>query len=401
MTRAMAAKILRAARNASETDRDELTALAVAVRPDGRAVLRLRVRSLLSDGDFEHAHALVARGLLIYPNDIAMMQCRASALDGLGRRDEALEEISRLLRIRPQRVGALVLGGQIVMAAGQFERAVMWLTRAHLCRPMCEEIKRQLAEALVRSRQGDAALRVINSLPRPLPLLRAQALRSLGRLHDAAEVLQMAIGSYHEGRTCPQPFDTTWDELLAGALIVAEQRGDVDEIDRLASQLGLYTPRAILQAARIDLSRGEFRRAMWRAARWRSNRRELGVESLAIIVAAAGMMQRNRLATRALRRMRIRFGRTDTQIMHECWRRAMLGKIIVDQRDPRQACADPSSSLLQPLLSQAARTLERRLRRHSAAAPPLDADEIRRQHQLCRDAMMLRSRQTATVSPKL
>jgi len=392
--RAQAADLLRAARRAHASDRDELTARVYAMLPDSLPALRLRARSLLADRDHEHAHALIARGLLIAHDDVALMRYRAQALYGLGRHEEAMQEVSRLLRLQPRRVSALILGGRIATAAGRHERAVMWLTRAHLCRPMSERINRLLAEALVEADQGDAALAILNTLPRPMPLLRARALRATGRLCDAADCLRVALHDAMTRQTtsagATPACAATTDELLAESIIVEELRGEMDEAHRLSRLATPAMPRATIQAASIALSEGAFRRAL-RLVLPLIRSSAHGCAALAIVVAAAGMLQRNRLASRALRRMRGRRGAVPAPFMHECWRRAMIGSIINDQRTPRRACADPTSSLLQPILKQAAMTLERRLRRHAAADARFDAEHIRKHYELCRDAMTLRA----------
>lgn len=384
-----AAMILRAARHADAGRREELTDLALGMMPDSRPVLRLHVRALFEADDCEGAHALTARGLLIWPNDATLMQYRAQALNELGRRNEALDEIQRLLHRQPHRVGALVFGAEVAGEAGQRERAVIWLARAHLLRPWCERIKQLLAEALVRSERAAAALELINTLPRPMPLLRARVLRMLGRLCEAAEVLRATIeGGSFAGE--PLPEEASEDELITEALIVAELRGDHATCQRLSSRLNDRTPRAMLQLARMNLSRGAFRRAL-RVATRLMNDASHGQSALAIIVAAAGMIQRNRLARRSLIRLRSRYGEQYMKEMHACWRRAMLGRIVNDQRNPRRACADPASSLLQPMLQQAAGTLERRMRRHTVAGS-FDVERLRQHERICRDALNLHSR---------
>jgi hypothetical protein len=395
--RERAARILRSARRAASAERDELTQLAAAVLPDSRAAMRLRIRSLLADNHHEAAEALIARGLLIYPHDAALMEYRASALLERGRLHEAKQEIARLLRKQPTRIGGLRIGAAVATRMKDHYRAVMLLTRAHLCRPECERIRRDLAEALIASGQHDAAIELINAMPLPLPRLRAMALRRAGRLLDAAEAVSLALDAAIAEHGQKARCTTEFDELLCEALTVAEMRGDNSGIDSLTKLITLDTPRAQRRLAMLDLSRGRFRRAMRRAVPLiRQRQHQAG--ALPIVIAAAAMLERSTLAARALRRFRAVSRTTNTPAMREAWQRAMLGSIINDQRSAQRACADPTSSLLKPLLKQAKSTIERHLRRRTATHLPDDVVRLREQYQLCRHALAVQDRRSALMT---
>jgi tetratricopeptide (TPR) repeat protein len=287
------------------------------------------------------------------------------------RLDEAQNAVIRALAQRPRHTGTLRLAAEIAIRAGRGDRAVRWLRQAERVRPRCDDIKRELVLALLRTDRPVEATQTLDRMTAPPLALRSAALRAQGRVRDALDLIERAR------RAAPSVAND--DEVRGEEIRLLEESGFIDRLREtldLVDADPLAGPTVRILAGRAWLRLGAYRRVVRLAARLRRSgpaQREV----LGQLTIAAWMLGRTRLARRALLRLQRTSRGVDPVLMTALWRRALHGGVLRDQGDPRRAGADRQVSLLQPLVETAARTLERTphrgpaLQEHSARCAAL------------------------------
>jgi tetratricopeptide (TPR) repeat protein len=309
----------------------------------------LKIEQLLLEGDTAAADALIAAGLLARPSDPALTRLRARTLLKQGRLEEADRLIAAAIDLRPHHAGAVVLAGRIARRRGEHARAVDLLQRAIDLRPHEESLRRRMVQWQLDAGHPQRAEEALARLTWPEPLLAARVLRARGRLLEAADLLERTIS----GAAGPASRDRERAELVE----VLEEIGNPDALRRAIDQLDDRSPGALLCAARAMLPLGSFGRAAHAAARlarmapWRR-------PALPVLMVAATLDGHAQTSRRVLEMLRSGPRRPDVRTLVDAWRRGLLGATLGSQRSANRAGADPSRSVLQPLLQEALRVIE-------------------------------------------
>lgn len=138
---------------------------------------------LLDAGEFEQAIAMFDSAIKLGLGDLAAAQlCRAEALSGLDRWDEALRSVNRALEIEPYLAEAYNQRGIIRRAMRQFEQAINDHTMAIHIEPEYAEAHLQRALAYEgRRRHADAEADLTRALKLNPQLKRAYEARGRAR----------------------------------------------------------------------------------------------------------------------------------------------------------------------------------------------------------------------------
>lgn len=326
---------------------DEAVDWAFSALPDSPAARRLKIQMLLRQDNLEAAEALVAQGLLLRPTDASLSLLRARCLFARRRFQTAARELHLVLAKRPTHCAALELAGRVALGQGQTRRAVQYFQQVERRHPD-DRIKGELVSALLDDGRPLLARRVLRRMETPSALLRAAVLRAEGRLLEARETLEDACA------------DTAAPEhaTLMGALIeVLEEASDLQRLRRVLERVDIDRPTVLALAGRSWLAMGAFHTAavsMSRLARVPGFR----APALVVLMIAATMIGRPRLARRALTRIRRLDEPIDCEIVAEAWTRGLLGRLLLDQCSTRKAGADPHTGHLQQLLAEAEGVLE-------------------------------------------
>ncbi len=171
----------------------------------------------------------------------------------------------------------------------------------------------------------------------------------MGRLLEAREVLERAA----DGDDHPTEREAALCELID----TPEEAGDHPRLRSVLESIGTHQPAALARAGRAWLLLGDFRTAALRMVPL-ARSGEYRDRALEVVVVAASMMDRVRLAELALRRLQLTATGIDAEAMAEGWRRGLMGRLLVDQQSPRRAGGDPSSSRLGGLLQAALDTFD-------------------------------------------
>ncbi|MDD1722148.1 MAG: hypothetical protein LUQ15_01455, partial [Methanothrix sp.] len=185
--------------------------LAHAGRDGMLNALLAQCQDSLDRGSFEEAYSVSSEALALAPQDSRFSEIRCSALEGMGKTDDALSCYDQVLSsgqwsAKAKEAKSLLLTrlGQEELAAGNVSLALEWLEQARLLDPQNQDAAQFQAKAL--SRRGDllykdgqyalaaesyeAALAFSSNEPSALEGKRKalEALSSLSRSNDSADL---------------------------------------------------------------------------------------------------------------------------------------------------------------------------------------------------------------------
>ena len=350
LDREAAAQLLRDARRAHSDDADDAVEWAYSTMPESLAARRLKIRMLLRQGNLEAADALIAQGLLQRPTNASLSHLRARSLFAQGRLEPAGRELRLVLAQRPRHRGALELAGQVARGLGDARRAVALLERAERRRPD-DDIRSQLIEAWLDGDRPDRARKVLRRMAAPTALLRARVLRAAGRLLEARELLEQAAAD-------PTAADHT--DVMTELIDLLEGTSDLQRLRRVLEPVDTDRPAVLARAGMAWLAMGAFHTAAVRMAKL-ARVRGFRAQALLVLMVAAAMVNRTRLASRALERLRRIAEPIGPKTVAEAWGRGLLGRLLLDQCSARKAGADPHTGRLQQLLRDASGVFEEAL----------------------------------------
>ncbi|KIC45619.1 hypothetical protein RA28_07785 [Ruegeria sp. ANG-S4] len=138
-------------------------------------------------GDFETAISYLDRARETNPNSSIAWLLSSVTLSSLGRTDEAIHAAERALRLSPldQRLFIYyVFLGITCYDAGEFERAVMWLSRGLAENPRYTSALRTLAVSHIALDQIDEARSAVNRLMELEPGFRMSSFKGTRRLYS-------------------------------------------------------------------------------------------------------------------------------------------------------------------------------------------------------------------------
>lgn len=381
-----AARLLREARRAVENDVAEAVDWAFSQLPDSLGARRLKIRQLVDQGDLESASVLVAQGLLRRPTDASLTFWRARILY----RQEQFERCARELRLvlarRPHHFATLGLAGLTARQLNAPLRAASLFARAAARRPGDVPTRQWLVEVWIDAGRLDKAGRVLSGIDSPPARLSAKYLRAQGRLLEAAETLEAALG---RGRGEED------EAVLCDLITILEESGNMARLRRVLEHIEVRQPAALARAGLAWLWLGEFRTAAVRTARLvrLPGSRSMG---LLVLLVASALMQRPTLMERALGRLRRSDDEIDPKVVAEAWCRGLMGRLLQAQCDPRQAGADPYAGQLGRLLREAADVFDQQLATATGLSPAHRRD-LKQCHAVCQEGLPL----TVAASPKL
>jgi tetratricopeptide (TPR) repeat protein len=344
LDREAAARLLRDARS---KDADDAVEWAYLTIPECLGARRLKIRMLLRQGNLEAADALIAQGLLQQPTNASLSYLRARSLFAQGKLEPAGRELRLVLAQRPRHRGALELAGRVARGLGDARRAVALLERAERRRPD-DQIRSLLVEAWLDGGRPNMARKVLRRMAAPTALLRAGVFRSAGRLLEARELLEQAAAD-------PTAADHT--DVMTQLIDLLERTSDLQRLRRVLEPVDTDRPAVLARAGMAWLAMGAFHTAavhMSKLARVRGFR----AQALLVLMVAAAMVNRTRLADRALERLRRIAEPISPRTVAEAWGRGLLGRLLLDQCSARKAGADPHTGRLRQLLQDASGVFE-------------------------------------------
>ncbi len=380
-----AARLLREARRAVADDVAEAVDWAFSQLPDSLGARRLKIQQLVDQGDLESASVLVAQGLLQRPTDASLTLWRARILY----RQEQFEQCARELRLvlarRPHHFATLGLAGLAAHRLNAPVRAASFFARAEARRPGDVPTCQSLVEAWIEAGRLDKAGRVLTRITSPPARLLAKYLRAQGRLLEAAEALETALG---RGRGDED------EAVLCDLITILEESGNMARLRRVLERIDVRQPAALARAGLAWLWLGEFHTAAVRTARLVRvpGSRPMG---LLVLLVASALLQRPTLVERALGRLRRSDDAIDPDVVADAWCRGLMGRLLQAQCNPRQAGADPHAGQLGSLLRAADRVFEQQL----ATATGLSTAhrrELKQCQAVCQEGLQL----TVAASPK-
>jgi tetratricopeptide (TPR) repeat protein len=339
LDREAAARLLRDARS---NDADDAVEWAYLTIPECLGARRLKIRMLLRQGNLEAADALIAQGLLQLPTNASLSYLRARSLFAQGKLEPAGRELRLVLAKRPRHRGALELAGRVARGLGDARRAVALLERAERRRPD-DQIRSLLVEAWLDGGRPNMARKVLRRMAAPTALLRAGVFRAAGRLLEARELLEQAAAD-------PTAADHT--DVMTELIDLLEETSDLQRLRRVLEPVDTDRPAVLARAGMAWLTMGAFHTAavhMAKLARVRGFR----AQALLVLMVAAAMVNRSRLADRALERLRRIAEPIDQTTVAQAWGRGLLGRLLLDQCSARKAGADPHTGRLRQLLQDA------------------------------------------------
>lgn len=350
--RKQAAALLRSARAGGLDAHSDSADWALSALPGNRHARRLAIQRLLHVGNIDAADALITQGLLSQPTDPLLTRLRAESLFMQGETLLAEKEIGLALERRAHHCATLLLAARIASARGDHPRAVSLLQRAMAAKPKRNDIKPLLVQVLLDAGNPQRAGRMLQTMKRPAPTLRARVLAAQGRLLEAIDLLESARRAGAGGPDSA--------ELLCELIGLLERVGNMARLRRLLEELGERSDldRAVLLRIGIAwLTLGAFTTASrLMAAISHTGPRQR--DALAVLIVAAAMADRRRLGERALDRLQQTAAGADPVMMADLWRRALTARLFSDQYDPRKAGSDRNASLLQPLLRSALKVFD-------------------------------------------
>jgi tetratricopeptide (TPR) repeat protein len=350
LDRAAAAVLLRDAYRARSDDADDAVGWAYSTMPESLGARRLKIEMLLRQGNFEAADTLIAQGLLQRPTNASLSYLRAWSLFAQARLAPAGRELRLVLAKRPRHRGALELAGRVAHGLGDARRAVHLLERAERRRPD-DDLRSLLTEAWLDGGRPDMARSVLQRMTAPTALLQARVLRAEGRLLEARETLEQAAGDAAAG-------DHT--DIMAALIELLEEASDLQRLRRILEPVGADRPAVLARAGMGWLAMGAFHTAAVRMAKL-ARVRGYRASALVVLMVAAAMINRPRLANRALQRLRRVAESIEPNMVAEAWGRGLLGRLLLDQCSARKAGSDPPTGRLQELLREASNVFEEAL----------------------------------------
>lgn len=347
LMRADAARLLRRARATPLHEAGECIGWACCALPESRAARRLKIDLYLHEENFEAADALLARTMM-QQRDHPLMRLRyAQSLLAQGRLGQAYVEIRRVQKLRPRCLRACVLAAQIARRLGDDIASTQWFARARSLRPAAPAMQALLIRALLAADHVEAAAAELSRLPSPPAWLGAAVLMKQGRALDAIDVLRAALAS--------ESAPAMRDELLSRLIEALDAAGTIEglrAVQRLMNDLGTQAgngyPKAALSAARVMLARGDRHAAADFASQALADPAH---KAEALRLQAVALQQADARVTPVPSTRR----GADTAPL---WLTAMLGRLVADIESGRDGGADPSVSLLQPMVRQALATFD-------------------------------------------
>ncbi|MCH8315125.1 MAG: hypothetical protein IIA64_04050 [Planctomycetes bacterium] len=289
-----AARQLREARRAVGDDSAEAVDWAFSQLPDSLGARRMKIQQLVDQGDLESASVLVAQGLLQRPTDPSLTLWRARILYRREEFEQCARELRLVLARRPHHFATLGLAGLAAHRLNAPVRAASFFARAEARRPGDVPTLHLLVDAWIDAGRLDKAGRVLSRIDSPPARLSAKYLRAQGRLLEAAEALETALG---RGRSDED------EAVLCDLITILEESGNMARLRRVLERIDVRQPAALARAGLAWLWLGEFRTAAVRTARLARVPASRSMGLLVLLVASA-MLQRPTLVERALGRLR-------------------------------------------------------------------------------------------------
>ncbi|GEM_PF-6266567 len=337
-----------------------------------RGAVRLAAASAYLVGCDDQLAQLVNLAYREWGDDATLLQIAARAAMDDGRMEDSVELVRRACALAPRRSRLLELLGRIEARAGNIDEALAAVRVAARLRPRRASLRIELAELALAAGQNDLGLSALGALIDPPCLLHARLLAGAGRWREAVEMYNRLIEAGHVTPTFQSisPNHTTTmglqssnrgivaDEDLLNASIeridVLERLGDRAAIQALAdaeSDDPFRCQAVLVRLAEATLNMGDPVRCARLASRCRH-----GSESafaLALLSVAATLLGRPMLAERC----RTRLGLRDQSLLARAWRRGLMAEVIAAQSSCERAGADPTQSVLEPLLEHATHVL--------------------------------------------
>ncbi len=307
-----------------------------------------------------------------FGEDATLLQIAARAAMDEGRIEEALAPARRACALAPRRARLLEWLGRVESRAGNIGAALDAVRAAVSIRPRRASLRIELAELALAAEQYDLGLAALGALIDPPCLLHARLLAGAGRWREAVEMYDRVIDAGHAAPA----FQSISPTHVASMALQRPNRGLVGDADLLRASierievLERLGDRAALQAladAELDdpfrcdavvvrlaesaLNMGDARRSVRLARRCRTGGQ--APMAIALLSVAATLLGRPMLAERC----RARLGVRDQSLLARAWRRGLMAEIIAAQSSCERAGADPTQSVLEPLLSRAADVL--------------------------------------------
>lgn len=349
---------------------------AHSMLPESRAVRRLKIHSLLTQGDTEAADVLVALGLLKHPTDSGLSFLSGKSLFLQNRYEEADRTIRLVLPRRAQHTETITLAGRIALKLGNHDRAVDLFQRANRHRPDRLDIIGWLIESLLASGGVEQAETLLRNVRTPPPLLKARILKAQDRRIEAIALLDATLSCETD--------DDLHDEQLTLLIELLENTGDRPRLERISSHIALESPKALIRLARSDLATGRFSSALDLLDSLPADR-NCCASACEIRLVATAMLDRISEANLAYLDLERAGSTLDVRSLAECWNRGLQGRIILDQHCSASASTDPNPRLLTTLIRKALSTFK------SAQADDSTPDdpraEIQRHLAICQTAL--------------
>lgn len=191
------------------------------------------------------------RGLHLNPSSLEGLSGLAQTYSRMGRKDEAERLLRQVVAADPRRTGDLLLLGETLLQAGQYDQALAPLQRAEQSQPGPRP-ELLLAMTHERLKQFDEARRYLEMAKRRSPN-NPEVLRSLAGFYRETGNYSSAIAALKAIRS-PGP------DLKAELAYTFQLSGKPDEAARLYAQAADAAPRDLnlqLSAAQAELSAGE------------------------------------------------------------------------------------------------------------------------------------------------
>ena len=417
ISRVEAARLLRAARQGLQTpdldDAGEAIGWALSVLRDHPQARRLKIEYLLRLANYDSADALIARSLF-QDQDHPLLRWRyARSLHAQGRLEAADGEIREVLVARPRHTGALTLAARIAGDLGDHDRAVELLLKAARERPTEDSIGCQLTQTLLDANRPDEAELILQGLASPPAVLTARVLLAKGRVLEAIECLQASL----RNARADQPWQVNACELID----VLERIGDLPRLRSVLAEIAtlqssvanttisIANSRLRLRIGVALLGMGEFESAaaILLALSQQGTMRSTALQHLVVAYALAGRPTEAAAVLAEWRGMcnrhqsrHARPASLDPVVdLAKLWLHGLLGAAMTGQGDARQAGADPSLTVLQPMLRDAARVFDAALRNDALELKPDERTALERHRATCLAAMAAPAVQVSAHHP--
>jgi len=367
---------------------DEAIEWAFNAMPDRRAAQRLRIRQLLTHGNYEAADALIGRGLRRRPTDAALSLLRARSLFAQDKFDAAAREMRLVLAQRPYHAAAMELAGHVQMKLGRPLRAVRHFQRAATRRPG-DRAAALVAQGWLTAGRTRTAREVVEQMDDPSPLLTARLLAAEGRLLEATDTLDEARGKAR---------GTEYQDIVCELITRLEAQGDLSRLRRILVAVPNEHPVVLAMAGEAWLSMGAFHTAAVRMATL-ARIRGYRARATTVLMVAAAMLNRPSLAERALCRLRRLDEPVEQSFVAEAWCRGLFGRLLLDQCSARRAGADPHTGRLQRLLRGAMTVFQDDLAHAGTSMSRIVQRDLQQHIEVCDVASALEARDVATAPP--